>query len=166
MMRLALAMLGLSALALAGAGSPPRVAPKTEPSTSPPPKIVRAVAVAGSGQSGRAYADSASPRYATEFPKMLVVRVVPKPGPGEERHVKFRCITDRCAFAAADQPVLKLVEHPLPGVYDITATADGTAQVRITLLTYAVAGTYTVRAEPVENEGEHAVDTFFTLRTH
>lgn len=165
-MRLALAVLGLSGLALAGAASPSRVGPKTKPSPSPSPKIVRAVAVAGSGQSGRAYADSASPRYATEFPKMLVVRVIPKPRPGQERHVKFRCITDRCAFAAADQPDLKLVDHPLAGVYDIKASSDGIAQVRVTLLTYAVAGTYTVRAEPVEDEGEHAVDAFFTLRTH
>jgi hypothetical protein len=165
-MRLALAvsLLAFAAVALDGAAPAPHASAK--PAPSPAPKAVRAVVVGGTNQSARAYADVASARYATEFPRMLAVRVVPKPGPGEERHVKFRCLTARCAFAAADQPEVKLVDHPLPGVYDITANEQGVAQVRITLLTYAVAGSYTVRAEPVAGDGERAVDASFTLRTY
>ncbi len=133
---------------------------------TPPRRTVRVIPVAGSGQRARAFADVGSPRFATEFSNMLVVRFVPKPAAGDDRHVKFRCVTDRCAFGAADQPDLKLVDHPLPAVYDITVAPDGTASVRVTLMTSAAAGRYTVRAEPVPNEGERAVDASFTLTTY
>ena len=138
------------------------------PKPSPPPKVVRAIVVSGDGQTARAFVAPSSAQYQTDFPDLLVVRFVPRPQSGEERHVKFRCMTDGCAFAAADQPDVKNLEHPLPRVYDVKVDNDGKAVVRISLLARSVTGVFTIRAEPLPADGsnERTANAEFTLKTY
>lgn len=154
-------VIAVAALALAGAA--PAHHGKEKPKA---PVLVRAIVVSGSGQSARAFVAASTAGYVTDFPAPLVVRVLPKPKPGDERHVKFRCVTDRCTFAAADQPNEgKNVEHVLPWVYDVTVDGDGKATLRIAVVTRAVGGAVTIRAEPVADDGERAQSATITLTT-
>ena len=160
-----LALLGVATIAAALGAAPAKHA---APKASPPPKVVRAIVVSGNGQSARAFVAPSSLQYQADFPDLLVVRVQPRPQPGEERHVKFRCITDSCAFAAAEQPDVKNLEHPLPQVYDVKVDQDGNAVVRVSLLTRTVAGAFTIRAEPVPADGsnERTTNAEMTLKTY
>ena len=117
---------------------------------------LRAQAVSGAQQSATAYVVSNAPRYLTEFPELLVVRVPGAP-PGDDFRIRFHCVTPGCTLVPADQP------HDGDNVERIDRTAykaklvKGLASIRISVESTRPDAVYTVRAEPiVRNPGERA----------
>lgn len=158
-------MLAAALLTLAAAPHhPPTQAAK-------PARLVRAVVVSGNGQTARSYVALASKAYQARFAKPLVVRIA---GPGtpekHPRHVVFTCLG--CVFAPIEQKQFDdgtdHAKHEdgttIPSAYD-TKPVKGLFGIYVLLEAPVVGGTYRVRAEPVANEGEKAVATWFTLTT-
>jgi hypothetical protein len=154
----------LLALALAAAGQLPAAQPARTAA-----KVVRAEAVAGTPQTGRAYVAQAARRYLTEFPRLLAVRVVGLPGHGETRKVRFTCVTQGCALAPADQPdgVERAKDargQDSPIAYDVDID-KGRASVRVIVSSERAVGTYIISAVPDVEKGERAVPASFTLNS-
>jgi hypothetical protein len=148
----------LLALATAGHPAPARAA-----------KVVRIEIVAGTPQTGRAYAAPAARRYLTEFPQLLAVRVVGLPAHAASRKVRFTCVTPGCTLAPADQPdgVDRAKDgqgHDAPNAYDVDID-KGKASVRVIVSSERAVGTYVVTAVPEVENGERAVPASFTLIT-
>ncbi len=159
-------MLVASSLALLAAAHPAK-------SLTP----VRAVIVSGDRQTARSYVAVGAAVYEAQFAKPLVVRIAgPGTPKGHPRHVVFTC--ERCIFAPTEQNEFdggddssKGSEHAkdengktIPSAYD-AKPMDGLFGIYVLLQAPVVAGTYRVRAEPVPNDGERSVPTWFTLTT-
>jgi hypothetical protein len=162
-----------SSLALVAAA---HTAHATQPHATRPPAAralatVRAVIASGDRQTARSFVAPGTAAYLAQFGKPLVVRIAgPGTPEGHPRHVVFTC--ERCVFAVAEQhDFADLMDRAkddngkdIPGAYD-TRVDKGVAGIFVLLQAPVVAGTYRVRADPVPNDGERAVPTWFTLAT-
>jgi len=164
--RLALAV---AAIALVAASHPaPHQPPRAHAHPRKPLHVVRAFVVSGTPQTARAFVAPGEAKYQTEFPGLLVVRVVGAPRQKQPRHVRFTCVTKGCAFGAADQPNKgQDVDHVTnDGNYYRAAVNHGKAAIRVTVEADSPFGTYTVAAVPEEGYRERTVGASFTLTSH
>ena len=164
MKRLALAVAAVALLAAYHADSrqPSHARPHR------PLRVVRAFAVSGTPQTATAFVAPGKAKYQTQFPGLLVVRVVGAPRQKQKRHVRFTCVTEGCDFGAADQPNKgQGIEHVTTGGDYYTVEVDnGRAAIRVTIEADEPAGTYTVQAVPDRGYGERTVGAAFTLISH
>jgi hypothetical protein len=157
--RLALAAAAIALLAASHAQ------PHSKPHAQPrkPLRVVRAFVVSGTPQTATAFAAPGETKYQTEFPGLLVVRVVGAPRQKQKRHVRFTCVTEDCTFGAAEQPNHgEGIEHKDDGYYTAEVN-DGKAAIRVTIEATVPAGSYTVSAVPDQGYGERAVGASFKL---
>ena len=128
----------------------------------PVPVVVRAVVVSGDKQQAHAYAAAGSKAYLTEFPQPLVVRIEGGSADHGARLVRFRCTTPGCVFPPvdADAEPKSLERH---GQTLVVAVENGRAQIRAFVRAQNPAVTYTIVAEPVNDNSERAVAATFTI---
>ena len=163
MKRLALAIAAIALLAASHAAPHKPAHAPAQPRK--PLRVVRAFVVSGTPQKARAYAAPGQAKYQTEFPDLLVVRVLGAPRQKQKRHVRFTCVTKGCGLGSADQPNKgEGIEHvTTDGDYYTVVVDRGKAAIRVTIEADVPVGTYTVRAVPDQGYGERTVPAFFTL---
>jgi hypothetical protein len=166
--RLALAVAALALLAASHAApsTPKHAAAQAKHKPVHIVRVVRAFVVSGTPQTATAFASPGETKYQTEFPALLVVRVVGAPKQKQKRHVRFTCVTKGCTFGSTDQPDqghgIEHVTNTDENYYTVEVNANKAA-VRITVEADVPSGTYTVQAVPDQGYAERVVGASFTL---
>ncbi|HEY0384096.1 MAG TPA: hypothetical protein VGC72_18035 [Candidatus Elarobacter sp.] len=152
MMRLALAAVVLAfALQASLAHATPTARPAPHAKAKPPAPVVmlRTEIVSGDRQTAHAFAEPAAPKYVTEFPAPLTVRIAGWPREGGSRRVHFTCAG--CSFTSTDQPNDgKDVDErydSTPNTYKVAIT-NGVAQLKVAVESDRPYGVYTVIVQP------------------